>query len=890
MSSLEDFLKLFKDKTKAYKSFLYINSKLGVLKSFYECLDEIKQSLSSCADPDQSFSYFERFLENTTAKSTLFEILKASKLSRDLLFNIFSQSNTLSLFLISHNEYFYWLIEDLNLQKNKAIFQEEINKLTKSKKTLDEKKYLLREYRKKEYLRIASKEILKVCKTCEIYLELSELADACLEVALDLAFSEEGLAKRNFCIISLGKLGAKELNFSSDIDLMFVHDNLESTEDYCKIAQAVVSIIGDVQFGSFVFRVDTRLRPFGNNSSLSLSIDEYENYYFSFGQVWEKFALTRARFSAGNTAVAKRFFSVIKPFVYAKNIDINYIEDVRSMRYKIKTNKLANYKNDIVNPQKINVKLGIGGIREVEFIVQYFQLIYGGKDKDLQTTSTLAVLDILHKKGYLKQARKLKACYLFLRLVEHKIQIKDEKQTQDIPATREELEIFAKKLYLTQEAFLNIYNKLTDTVHSVYKEIFYIHNIPVFSPIEVLEDFFEEEFSDFKQIAVQIGDIAKKSTFSNANSTFLNNGLNLIYEKFKKLPQNINSKLFLNALAGFNSILPNYYDTFFGNEYILDIAIKGFSINLHQKLNQYPFLIDEFFYIEQPLQILDLTKQEKERLEFNVALKLLSGNLDKKSKKILSEFAKLYIKKLIIELRIKDIVVLAYGKLGIEELFINSDVDLVFLAKSVDDRKISDISMLIKELSKLYSVDLRLRPFGEKGLIVCDIDYFKQYLLKYAKDWEKLAIQKASIVYNDINCDLSDAIDDFASFIDKRSIIEMKQLIEAHKGFDIKSAKGGITDIEFILQYLCTKKGCFKFNQSPEAMIDELSNIDNVKFLKSTYVYFTNILNLVRLIPNDFKNKMPVLEYLLNTKDLENKINALQKKVSDIFNLHFLPD
>lgn len=890
MSSLEDFLKPFKDKTKAYKSFLYINSKLGILKSFYECLDEIKQALSSCADPDQSFSYFERFLENTTAKSTLFEILKASKLSRDLLFNIFSQSNTLSLFLISHNEYFYWLLEDLNLQKNKATFQEEINKLTKSKKTLDEKKYLLREYRKKEYLRIASKEILKVCKTCEIYLELSELADACLEVALDLAFSIEGLANRNFCIISMGKLGAKELNFSSDIDLMFVHDNLESTEDYCKIAQAVVSIIGDVQFGSFVFRVDTRLRPFGNNSSLSLSIDEYENYYFSFGQVWEKFALTRARFSAGNTATAKRFFSVIKPFFYAKNIDINYIEDVRSMRYKIKLNKLANYKNDIVNPQKINVKLGIGGIREIEFIVQYFQLIYGGKDKDLQTTSTLAVLDILHKKGYLKQARKLKACYLFLRLVEHKIQIKDEKQTQDLPMTREELEIFAKKLYLTQEEFLSIYNKLTDAVHSVYKEIFYIRNIPVFSPIEILEDFFEEEFSDFKQIAVQIGEIAKKSKFSNSSSTFLNNALDLIYEKFKKLPQNINSKLFLNAVSGLNSILPNYYDTFFGNKYILDIAMKVFSINLHQKLNQYPFLIDEFFYIEQPLQVLDLTKQEKERLEFNIALKLLSGNLDKKSKKILSEFAKLYIKKLITELQIKDIVVLAYGKLGIGELFINSDVDLVFLAKSVDDRKISDISMLIKELSKLYSVDLRLRPFGEKGLIVCDIDYFKQYLLKYAKDWEKLAIQKVSIVYNDIDCDLSDAIDDFASFIDKKSIIEMKKLIEAHKGFDIKSAKGGITDIEFILQYLCTKKGCFKFNQSLEAMIDELSNIDNVKFLKSTYVYFTNILNLVRLIPNDFKNKMPVLEYLLNTKDLENKINALQKKVSDIFNLHFLPD
>ncbi|MGB9743689.1 MAG: hypothetical protein ACPLW6_00255 [Desulfurella sp.] len=857
------------------------------MENFYNCIEEIKDALSVCADPDQAFDFFQRFLENTTAKSTLFEIIKVSKFYRNLLFNIFAQSNSLSLLLINHSEYFYWLLEDLVTNKTKQIFIQEIYKLIRSKKTLDEKKYILREYRKKEYLRIASKEIAKVCKSQEVYLELSELADACLEIALDIAFCQKKLKEKKFCIISMGKLGAKELNFSSDIDIMFVHDNFDDAQEYNKIAQNIVSIISDVQFGSFVFRVDTRLRPFGNNSSLSLSIDEYENYYFSFGQVWEKFALTKARFSAGDKNTANKFFSVIKPFVYTKNIDINYIEEVRSMRYKIKHEKLSNYKNNLINPLKINVKLGLGGIREIEFIAQYFQLIYAGKDTDLQTSSTLEVLDILYTKKYLKQAKKLKACYLFLRLVEHKIQLKDEKQTADLPLNKEELEIFAKKFNLKADEFLRIYNQITDSVHEIYKSIFYAHNIPIFSPMEILEDFFEEEFSDYKQIAIQLSDIARKSRFAKTNPTFLTNSIEKAYFQLKNMPKSLNSKLFLNVISGFNSILPNYYDTFFGSDFIFQTALLAFSIGLYQKLNQYPFLIDEFFYIDQPLEIIQLSKQEKERLEFNLILKLLSGNLDKKNKKILSVFAQKYIQHTITKLQIKDLIVLAYGKLGIEELFVNSDLDLVFLAKTVDDKKIYEVSNLVRELNKIYSVDLRLRPFGEKGLIVSEVDYFKSYLAKYAKDWEKLAIQKARIIYSDIDCDLTDSINEFARFIDKKSIREMKELIEKHKGFDIKNERGGIVDIEFILQYLCIQNNCFEFGKSVEEMIDKISYIKEVRFLKAVYVYFTRILNLTRLIPNDIKDKLVVLKFLLKQDNLEFKIKKLQDKVSTIFDMYF---
>ncbi len=888
MNSLKNFLSIFKDKHKAYKSLLYINSKLGVLENFYNCMDEISESLKLCADANQAFSYFERFLENVTAKSTLFDILKASAIYRNLLFNIFAQSNTLSILLINHSEYFYWLLEDLKSYKTKQIFQEEISKLVKPKKTLDEKKYLLREYRKKEYLRIAAKEISKICPHKEIYFELSELADACLEIAFNIAIDKKTFKDEvKLCIISMGKLGARELNFSSDIDIMFVHDDSKDVQNYCAIAQDIVSIISDIQFGNFVFRVDTRLRPFGNNSSLSLSIEEYENYYFSFGQVWEKFALTKARFSAGNINTANRFFAIVKPFVYTKNIDINYIEEVRSIRYKIKKDKLSDYKNSIINPLKVNVKLGIGGIREIEFITQYFQLIYGGKDTSLQTNSTLEILDVLYEKGYLKEAKKLKAYYLFLRLLEHKIQLKDEKQTADLPVKEDEIEIFAKKIGLKKEEFLKIYDKITNSVHEIYKSIFYAHKIPIFSPTQNLEEFFEEDFSEYKQIAIYLSDIARKSKFAKSNPIFLSNAIEKAYFKFKELPSTISGKLFLNTVSGFNSILPNYYDTFFGNDYVFHTALLTFSIGLYNKLNQYPFLIDEFFYIDQPLSIIKLTKQEKERLEFNLALKLLSGTLNKKNRKILSVFAEQYIRQLIEKFQVKDLIVLAYGKLGIKELFINSDLDLVFLAKSVDDKKISEVSSLLKELSKLYSIDLRLRPFGEKGLIVNEVEYFKSYLLKYAKDWEKLAIQKARIIYSDCEFDLKDTISSFASYIEKESIKEMKKLIETHKSFDIKSEKGGITDIEFILQFLCIENGCYEFGKSVEEMVKSIYHIKEVRFLIAVYEYFTRILNLTRLIPNDIKDKKAVLEFILNQKNLDSKIKKLENKVSAIFNMYF---
>jgi glutamate-ammonia-ligase adenylyltransferase len=473
-------------------------------------------------------------------------------------------------------------------------------------------------------------------------------------------------------------------------------------------------------------------------------------------------------------------------------------------------------------------------------------------------------------------------------LVEHKIQLKDEKQTADLPLSKEELEIFAKKFGFKTDEFLRIYNKITDAVHGIYKTIFYAHSIPIFSPVENLESFFEEEFGDYKQISIQIGDIARKSKFVKSNHTILSAGLDKVYKQLKNMKKSLSSKLFLNVLSGFNSILPNYYDTFFGNNYIFNTATLAFSLGLHQKLKQYPFLVDEFFYIDQPLEILELTKQEKERLEFNLALKLLSENLDKKNKKVLSIFAQNFIKHLIEKLEIKDLVVLAYGKLGIEELFINSDLDLVFLAKSVDDKKISEVSNLIKELNKIYNVDLRLRPFGEKGLIVSEVEYFKTYLLKYAKDWEKLAIQKARIIYSDFECDLKGSITEFARFVDKKSIRDMKNLIETHKGFDIKSAKGGIVDIEFILQYICTLKGCFEFGKSLEAMINEILDVKDVKLLIAIYAYFSNILNLMRLIPNDFKDKIAVLEYLLNISNIEHKIKKLQQKVSRIFDRYFI--
>ena len=308
---------------------------------------------------------------------------------------------------------------------------------------------LLRQYRAWHMLRIVWRDFCRLADTLETVRDTSLLAEAAIAEALAISQAElesrhgvpigrdSGEAQR-LIVLAMGKLGAQELNVSSDIDLIFVYPEAGQTDSkehpisneefFTKVGRAVISALDQVTADGFVFRVDMRLRPYGESGALVHSFTALEGYYQDQGRDWERYAMIKARPVTGNPQQAAELAALLRPFIYRRYVDFGAIESLRGMKRMINTEVRRRGLQD-------NVKLGHGGIREVEFIAQCFQLIRGGRDLGLQQRELLLVLDECVTLRCLPQSvgTELRASYLFLRDSEHAIQGYQDKQSQDLP-------------------------------------------------------------------------------------------------------------------------------------------------------------------------------------------------------------------------------------------------------------------------------------------------------------------------------------------------------------------------------------------------------------------------------------------------------------------------
>ncbi|PCJ11132.1 MAG: bifunctional [glutamate--ammonia ligase]-adenylyl-L-tyrosine phosphorylase/[glutamate--ammonia-ligase] adenylyltransferase [Gammaproteobacteria bacterium] len=307
---------------------------------------------------------------------------------------------------------------------------------------------LLRRFRQREMVRLIWRDVLQVADLEELLRSLSDLADVCLTVARDCLHgwleqklgsphSEDGVAQQ-LVVIAMGKLGARELNLSSDIDLIFaypqrghctgVESPVSNQEFFVSLGQQLIQSLDQVTEAGFVFRVDMRLRPYGQSGALVSSFDALETYYQSQGREWERYAFVKARPMTPEQSVNNDLMARLQPFVYRRYVDYSAIESLRDMKALINREVRRRGVNE-------NIKLGPGGIREVEFIVQAVQLINGGRDRRLQESNLLSVLGVLSDGEYYPQSTvaELEAAYRFLRILEHRIQGLRDKQTQTIP-------------------------------------------------------------------------------------------------------------------------------------------------------------------------------------------------------------------------------------------------------------------------------------------------------------------------------------------------------------------------------------------------------------------------------------------------------------------------
>ncbi len=870
-----------------------LTSKYRLLREFDYCMDAIYGCLIRSCDADMAFSYFEDFIKNSTAKSTIFELLKSFRVVGDILFGIFSQSNTVSTYLINNPQKIFWLIENDTLAnlKIRDDFYKEAFSIIERIGNNDKREYQLRQYRKNEYLRIVAREIIGACSFEDTMKELSYLASALIEVALLIAKDELKKSHRisncDIAVIGMGKLGNMELNFSSDIDLLFVHRNEESGEWCNHLARRIVSILNDNKDGGFVYRVDMRLRPGGKMAALSLSLDEYENYYSTFGQLWEKMALSKAYPVAGDIGLGHDFLKTVEPFVYKKSMDLEYIKEVRSLIFKIKKySKKANESN-FIPFDRIDVKKGRGGIREIEFTLNYFQLIYGGKDKDLRHVGTLDGLKILKKKGYLdgELCDTLIKAYLFLRRIEHKIQLVNEQQTQKLPSSRDELEKLAKKLSMNFNEFVDKYIKLTDDVHSVFNTVFIRDDrFPAFSAVDDVEGFlYESGIENAQSTAAIVKSAVKKFLAKDIKRMLIEDIFDFTFRFVKK-------ELFENCMKGFNAIDPTYVVLMFENRELFKVFLRMLSVDLSDKLSRNMNLFEYFIGSDEDKSF-GFNRKDYEKMAlisiFNLFLDPFHFDMKKFNNytvNFIMHVAEKYDKD-------RNLSIIGYGKLSTGELFIGSDLDMVFVAKENAYLCVTTVQKIVKELKQLYDVDLRLRPYGDKGSIVVDIEYLKKYFKDNACAWEKQAAQKSKIIYSGFGkSTLKDIYNEFVieNPPSKNDILNMKKRIEHTKGkeYDIKSFEGGISDIEFLAQALCFENGCIEIGRSCLELLDLIdrgSLLDTDK-LKEAYIFYTAVLNIYRTFSKGSIIKdFDTVEFLMGQKGVKEKIEEYRSYVKMVF-------
>lgn len=307
---------------------------------------------------------------------------------------------------------------------------------------------VLRQFRRAEMVRLIWRDLTSRASLSETILDVSALADVCISETLEYLYDrlcvQHGVprsrsgAQQHMLVLGMGKLGAKELNVSSDIDLIFAYPEngetdherkpIENHRFFTKLGQKLIHALDHVDGEGFVFRVDMRLRPYGSAGALALNFSAFEDYYQNQGREWERYAMVKARIITGSDSDKEALQSIILPFVYRRYTDFSSIEALREMKRLIMSE--VHRKGG-----ESNIKLGNGGIREIEFIVQACQLIHGGRDLSLQQPGLLPVFELLKENGYLPEewVERLKAANEFLRNMEHAIQGLADKQTQLIP-------------------------------------------------------------------------------------------------------------------------------------------------------------------------------------------------------------------------------------------------------------------------------------------------------------------------------------------------------------------------------------------------------------------------------------------------------------------------
>src|SRR5436190_10080277 len=463
----------------------------------------IKQKAGGTLNPPQVENTLERMEADWEAEATpLRDLIEQFPLGEPALLHLISVSSVCAARFILHPKILLWLSRpEISTEPRHAqAMLVGLQRIAEGSAFAGNFR-ALRFWKGREMTRIALREIAATATLEETTAELSQLAEICVREVYTYwdceLRSRRGGPDTAFAILGLGKLGGRELNHSSDIDVIFVYGeegqvspNLTYHEWFNQLGAKIIETFAAHDPAGALFRIDLRLRPEGTAGPLARSIDSMENYYAGFGETWERLALIKARGIAGSRELAYEFLRQHQPFIFPKSPTRDVLEEIGGIKRRIE--------RDLVGHENIerDVKLGAGGIREIEFVVQALQLLHGARHAFLQETSTLKALPVLAQLELIPggEAHALEAAYRFLRRVEHRLQIEAEQQIHTIPENGEALDRLARSLgFSTRGEFQVALREHMQKVRAVFHRIIERPAAGAESPPESLRIFRDEK-------------------------------------------------------------------------------------------------------------------------------------------------------------------------------------------------------------------------------------------------------------------------------------------------------------------------------------------------------------------------------------------------------------
>jgi glutamate-ammonia-ligase adenylyltransferase len=469
----------------------------------------IAKQASASFDPDRALNNWERFFRALAGIDDIRELLRTSPRLPALLSTLFGGSQYLTDMVLQDPSIVEWLESEgqFYTARTEEEMAHDLTDWLEHGVSLEDRFRMLRRFRKREMVRIGLRDLTHQGDLVETTEDLSNLADVCLSGAFEVCFQElsarygvpMGVDERGqpqpseFAILGLGKLGGQELNFSSDIDLMFLYTcdgetsngqgpeghttaRITNHEFYTRLGRLLLKAIHEITADGNVYRVDLRLRPDGRGGPIVNSLAHLEVYYESWGKTWERQMLLKARTVAGSETLGREFLRLMRPFIFRKYLDAAALQEIKQIKEQI-DRSLEQQRG-----RGINIKLGRGGIREIEFVAQCFQLVFGGQDSWLQERHSLRALHRISERGFLTYAEysDLAKAYIFFRELEHRIQMAYGRQTHELPTDVDELATLARKMGLRGHdaemlatVLMQRYREHTTKVRKVYDKLFY---------------------------------------------------------------------------------------------------------------------------------------------------------------------------------------------------------------------------------------------------------------------------------------------------------------------------------------------------------------------------------------------------------------------------------